>query len=498
MSMSTFFAVATMALGASAQLFPANSTSSDVAAGATGLSGTGSSTALSSSAAGGIASALPISANATTISPSSTGFNNATSVLPATSTASGAAAPTASDPVFCPALSGEIYIGPLDVTYSIGCDVSRAGLLIDVTIAGLTKRQSTTETSLQDCLQICSGLPQCVATAFDTNNPQCFFYSTLSDAFTANGIEFATVVSRNATTSATVTLSSTGSSSTGSRNATGSATVGPFATSNATSSGLATGTSSSSSASATATLDLFCPNLNAQIFVDPSGIQFLIECGLNHVGVIIDVTATLRKRQAAAPTSLADCLSLCAATTSCVGTGFNTAQGTCTLFSSIGAAYSDLDVEFGVVVAPATTITPGQEVTSTIFATSVQTISSCAPTVTDCPLAGGVSVITQVIPVSSTVYICPTFSTIPASPVACTSCPYAAVTATAYSQTVQTIYSCAPDVTNCPYNTASAVVPVTTNAAGSVVAAGSGSNFYVTEVVTSTVSLFPLQLESLF
>lgn len=464
-------AVAALALsaGTSAQLFPRNATTPAV--GPTG-------TAISSSSSSSTGIVTTSSTNGTTSTSS-------------TSTSTSSAAP-ASDPTFCPALSGEIYAGPLDVSYSISCDQSYGGVTF---IINLSKRQSPT--SLQDCLNVCSANTQCVAAAYDTNNPSCTYYSSLGSAFTANGIEFATVSQRGNSNS---TSSSTSSAPYPTGNTTTPAGTGAptgIITTSSSSSVATTSSSSSSSSSATPSglpNDIFCPTLDGSIYVDGFGIQFLIQCGINHFGIIIDVI--IAKRQAGAVTSLGDCLDQCAATTGCVGTAFNFAQGTCTLFSEIGAAYEDADVDFAVVIAPAATATPGQTLTSTLYSTTVQTISSCAPTVTDCPLAGGEVVVTEVIPVSSTEYICPTITSFPASPVACTACPYGPSTVKVYSTTVDTIYSCAPTVTDCPYaggkSTAGAGVvttTVTTCPAGQTLTTGGVTTVLTApSVITSTVT----------
>lgn len=206
--------------------------------------------------------------------------------------------------------------------------------------------------------------------------------------------------------------------------------------------GTSTGPVSGSNSTSVANDSLFCPSLNAQVYIDQNGASFLIECGTLHFGIIIDVfggNSTLSKR-ATVPTNLGDCMLECDATEACVGTAFNTAASTCTLYSEVGAAYAQANTDFAVRVASgdaASTIAAGQTATSTLYSTNVVTISSCAPTVTDCPLRNGANaVVTQVIPVQSTEYICPTASVVPAAPVAC-GCAYSASTAMLYSATVQ-------------------------------------------------------------
>ncbi|RFU25973.1 hypothetical protein B7463_g10357, partial [Scytalidium lignicola] len=145
-----------------------------------------------------------------------------------------------------------------------------------------------------------------------------------------------------------------------------------------------------------------------------------------------------------------------------------------------------------------------QYTTSTIFSTSVSTIISCAPTVTNCP-AHSTILTTVIVPVSTTV--CPVTaaegtSTGPAGsgptpsgpapsgpagsgpspsgslpsgpagsgpsssgPVSSSAAPVQYTTSTIFSTSVSTIISCAPTVTNCPAHSTiltTVVVPVST------------------------------------
>lgn len=459
MVQSTIFAaVAALALtgGASAQFgngtFPINGTIPSVP----------------SSTAGITDSPVFPSSNATVLPT----LSSTSSTRTASSTS---AAPTASDPVFCPNLSGKIIAGPLSVSYSISCDVSRGGTLIDIDfLVNLAKRQTAPVSSLQDCLNVCSTLPACVATAFDTNNPKCFYYSSLTNAFQANGLEFAQVASRglpaNNSTSSSVPASSPASS--GATFPTG----GNSTSSVAITSGVTTGSgvaTTSAQPSTTSAASRFCPSLNGQVIVDGTGFSFIVECGTNHFGVVLNINFAISKRQVATGAStLSDCVALCKNNAACVGTGFNKVQRTCTLFSSVGASFVDPNVEFAVVNSKPSVITPGQTVTSTIYAPSVVTIPGCAPTITNCPANAGPVVVTRLVAVSTTVYVCPTLTTVAGFGAACTTCPYAAVTASAYSETVVTKYACASGVVNCPYNT----VPVV------------GTGNVVTGVVTAVVS----------
>ncbi|KAI5197006.1 hypothetical protein E4T39_07534 [Aureobasidium subglaciale] len=207
----------------------------------------------------------------------------------------------------------------------------------------------------------------------------------------------------------------------------------------------------------------FCPGLDLSIYIDRSGFSYQIECDTNHFGTIIDIQVNLTRR--AIPASLDDCLNLCDATNTCVGTAFDTNARSCTLFSDVQAAYAQQGIQFAQRVANggsgsgsgngATTIPAGGLATSTIYSTQVVTIASCAPTVTNCPLN---AVVTQVVPVSSTVYVCPTQTVIPAGPIACNSCPYTASTATVFSATGGSMVPVSTTVYACPQATGTTVV----------------------------------------
>lgn len=97
--------------------------------------------------------------------------------------------------------------------------------------------------------------------------------------------------------------------------------------------------------------------------------------------------------------------------------------------------------------------------TSTVYATSVYTITSCAPTVTNCPAKIG-KVTTDIISLYTT--YCPVSATETSAGVSYTPAPSVPAgpytTSTVYSTETLTISKCHPDITNCPYTTA----PVTT------------------------------------
>ncbi|KAG9571004.1 hypothetical protein KCU71_g774, partial [Aureobasidium melanogenum] len=213
--------------------------------------------------------------------------------------------------------------------------------------------------------------------------------------------------------------------------------------------------SKTSSASGMATLpalaeSAFCPKLNGALVGD-----FLIECGTTHFGTILSIgNGTVAVAKRAVYTSLGDCINLCEETTSCVGTAFNTAARTCTLYSEVGQAVAADNTDFAVLTNPNGTPVPaGGSATSTIYSTNVVTISSCAPTVTNCPLKNGQSVITQIVPVSSTEYICPTATTLPAAPIAC-SCGAIPSTVTQYGPSSGSMVPIQTVIINVPIPTA--------------------------------------------
>ncbi|XXH03554.1 metalloendopeptidase [Hypoxylon texense] len=106
---------------------------------------------------------------------------------------------------------------------------------------------------------------------------------------------------------------------------------------------------------------------------------------------------------------------------------------------------------------------PGGELTtSTIYATTVYTVTSCAPTVTNCP-AGGSYVTTEVISIGVTV--CPVTETGGSSPKPTTTTaavPEGYTTSTVEVTKTYTITSCAATVTNCPVGAVTTEVSVTT------------------------------------
>ncbi|KAK6008032.1 hypothetical protein QM012_004846 [Aureobasidium pullulans] len=247
--------------------------------------------------------------------------------------------------------------------------------------------------------------------------------------------------------------------------------------------------SKTSSASGMATLpalaeSAFCPKLNGALVGD-----FLIECGTTHFGTILSVgNGTVAVAKRAVYTSLGDCINLCEETTSCVGTAFNTAARTCTLYSEVGQAVAADNTDFAVLTNPSgTTVPSGGVATSTIYSTNVVTISSCAPTVTNCPLKNG-GVVTQIIPVSSTEYICPTATVIPASAVAC-GCAAVPVTVTQYAPSSGSMVPVQTVVVNSPVPTATVLTTTVCTSCAKPTANMNNGSGNSAGAVTSTVTV---------
>jgi chitinase len=136
----------------------------------------------------------------------------------------------------------------------------------------------------------------------------------------------------------------------------------------------------------------------------------------------------------------------------------------------------------------------GAMTTSTVYATSVYTITSCAATVTDCPARLG-HVTTETIALYTTV--CPV-----SGQATTTSAPYeykTSYTSTFVTTVVYTVTSCAPAVTDCPAKlgkvttevlTSTVVVECTPSVVYSVRPSGTGSVVKTTagSVITPSVS----------
>ncbi|KAH9900137.1 hypothetical protein F4778DRAFT_158388 [Xylariomycetidae sp. FL2044] len=125
---------------------------------------------------------------------------------------------------------------------------------------------------------------------------------------------------------------------------------------------------------------------------------------------------------------------------------------------------------------PTTTTTqaPEEMTTSTIYTTSVHTVTSCPPTVHDCPAGGYVT--TEIISIGVTV--CPvtataTGSSSPQPTTTIPTIPSGYTTRTVEVTKTYTITSCKPTVTNCPVGSVTTEVSVTTTV-GPI--GGGGSN----------------------
>lgn len=125
--------------------------------------------------------------------------------------------------------------------------------------------------------------------------------------------------------------------------------------------------------------------------------------------------------------------------------------------------------------------------TSTAYTTIVETVTSCAPTVTDCPANSGtpyvttktVALYTTVCPVSETAE-----SVTPTAPVT-----VSYITSTAYVTKTYTITSCAPTVTNCPVGKVTTSVATSTTVYPTVQKVDSSTRQELTTTSTITVDL---------
>ncbi|KAK6002197.1 hypothetical protein QM012_001835 [Aureobasidium pullulans] len=274
--------------------------------------------------------------------------------------------------------------------------------------------------------------------------------------------------------------------------ANGTSAAAPAGSGRPTSSSVRPSASAGAGSNSTAPIDgKFCPGLDLDLYIDNSGFTFQIQCDTNHFGVIIDIQANITRR--AVPSSLDDCMNLCDATATCVGTAFDTNARTCTLYSDVQAAYTQQGTQFAQRVANGngngagngeTTVPAGGVATSTIYSTNVVTIQSCAPTVTNCPLRNGGAVVTQVVAVSETTYICPTATVIPAAPIACNSCPYTASTATVFSATGGSMVPVSTTVYACPQATGTVLTTTVCTACAKPTANMNNGNGASTQTVT--------------
>lgn len=422
------------------------------------------------------------------------------------------------------------------VSFLIEFDITYQGVSIDLEIV-LAKRAGN---SLQDCLATCAANTQCVATAYNTNTTSCTFFSSFdkNTRESAPGIDFAQVTGRaNNGTSNSTSSGAPFPSSTQSNNGT-SVTASPNPGNN--------GTFPNAES-------IICPEYNDQVLQETDGSQYLIRCGLEIQGVVLLTRkARMVRRQATFGNDwIVDCIDSCSAMDTCVGTTYNSAQGSCTFYSTVDSLIANADTDSAILVneAPAAvpvvstqTVTEGEVTqtitttpltTSTVYSTTTRTIQSCAPgvpcsaaTVTDvvvayttvCPassVAGGaaagavttktVCTACQYAPTTVTVYQCPTAAAGAGKPVAVTTTVISVPVLQAPAMTTSTVYQTSEQVTTtcgangCGKATVTAVVslyttvcPVSSGAAGSQASAPSaGSETVVVPGTTVPASTIP-------
>jgi hypothetical protein len=305
------------------------------------------------------------------------------SVSSATGSTTGSAAPSATPLITT--VNGTTFSLEFDITYD--------GIKFSLDIA-LSKRAGQT---LDDCLLGCSSTTECVGTAFDEDAGSCTYYSQIdkSTRKRADGVTFATVIPKQSSSS------SSGISSTASSNST------------ATSSG------SSASATPTGLEDLICPKLDGNVITNGLDAAFTIKCNTGVIGTPLTIDASRKRQVTSLPVSLSNCVDVCSTETACVATTFDDATNSCAYFSTfelIVAQGIDAALRLEPNGAPVLTVTVpvtvtetktiqteggsvvqtgvvtrtivqtisgngGSYSTATVYATTVVTISSCAPTV---------------------------------------------------------------------------------------------------------------------
>ncbi|KAI4724439.1 hypothetical protein E4T49_07844 [Aureobasidium sp. EXF-10728] len=368
-----------------------------------------SSTQLSTSSS---SRSVPIGTGITTSSPSSTVGAGASQG----SSANGTATSTGSSPSATSTSYDTTFNG---VSFFVEVDVSYTGVEIDLAIV-FAKRAGQT---LDDCLSTCSANTQCVATAFNSNTTSCTFYSSF-DKNTREptpGVTFAQVTGR-----------SNSSSSAPANNGT-SSTRAPFPSTTQSNNGTSVTASPNPGSNGTFpnVESIICPEYNDQVLQETDGSQYLIRCGTNIQGIVLLTRkARMVRRQATFGNDwIVDCIDTCSATAACVGTSYNSQQGTCTFYSTVDALVADANTDSAILVneAPAPgvsssaslvpvvstqtvtegdvtrTITTTPLTTSTVYSTTTKTIQSCAPGV-PCSAATVTEVVvayTTVCPVSA-------------------------------------------------------------------------------------------------
>ncbi|KAG9883381.1 hypothetical protein KCU98_g13805, partial [Aureobasidium melanogenum] len=380
------------------------------------------------------------------------------------------------------------------VSFSIEFDITFDGISIDLEII-LAKRAGN---SLQDCLTTCAAHSECVATAYNSNTTSCTFFSSFDKTSrrSAPGIDFAQVTGRanNSTSSA----ANNGTSSTGA----------PFPSTTQSNNGTSVTASPNPGNNGTFpnAESIICPEYNDQVLQETDGSQYLIRCGLEIEGIVLLTRkARMVRRQATFGNDwIVDCIDSCSAMDTCVGTTYNSAQGSCTFYSTVDSLTANADTDSAILVneAPAvvttslvpvvstltvtegevtSTITTTPLTTSTVYSTVTRTIQSCAPgvpcsaaTVTDvvvayttvCPAsavptganggaaAGAVTTQTvkvctacQYAPTTVTVYQCPTAAAGAGKPIAVTTTVISVPVLAMPAMTTSTVYQTSEQVT---------------------------------------------------
>ncbi|KAH0016993.1 hypothetical protein KCU78_g7669, partial [Aureobasidium melanogenum] len=432
--------------------------------------GTGSSSIISTSSTAG-AGAGSGSNNSTATATSGSG-SSTTSAAPASSTSA-------------TTIGGVGFFIEFDITFD--------GISIDLDII-LAKRAGN---SLQDCLTTCAAHSECVATAYNSNTTSCTFFSSFdkSSRRSAPGIDFAQVTGRSNSTSS---AANNGTSSTGA----------PFPSTTQNNNGTSVTASPNPGNNGTFpnAESVICPQYDDQVLQDTDGSQYLIRCGLEIEGIVLLTRkARMVRRQATFGNDwIVDCIDSCAAMDTCVGTTYNSAQGSCTFYSTVDSLAANADTDSAILVneAPAVvttslvpvvsteTVTEGEVTrtitttpltTSTVYSTVTRTIQSCAPgvpcsaaTVTDvvvayttvCPVsavptganggaaAGAVTTQTvkvctacQYAPTTVTVYQCPTAAAGAGKPIAITTTVISAPLLSGPQMTTSTVYQTSEQVT---------------------------------------------------
>merc|ERR1712093_503951 len=154
---------------------------------------------------------------------------------------------------------------------------------------------------------------------------------------------------------------------------------------------------------------IICPTYDDQVLQDTDGSQYLIRCGLEIEGIVLLTRkARMVRRQATFGNDwIVDCIDSCAAMDTCVGTTYNSAQGSCTFYSTVtrtiqscapgvpcsAATVTDVVVAY-TTVCPVSAVPTGANGGAAAGAVTTQTVKVC----TACQYA----------PTTVTVYQCPT------------------------------------------------------------------------------------------